>query len=125
MLISISAPLAQVAQAQEVTLTILNPKGAIERIPITPLAERLDTLEGMKIAQYSISVPGNLTAVQQILAERFGPSADTAAGTIAANPLQVSYGSLNAKGGVDHQDTLTNYEGGARAADAVIVGTAF
>ena len=118
MLASISSPFVQMTQAQEVTLTILNPKGAIERIPITPLAERLTTFEGMKIATYAISLAGNMTAVQQIMEERFGnPNGN--------NPMGIVFGGLNAKSGVDHQDTLTNYEGGARAADAVIVGTAY
>ena len=118
MLLSLTLPFAPGAQAQDVTLTILNPRGSVERLPITPLAERLDTFEGMTIAAYSIGMPANLVQVQALMAERFGgPSGD--------NPLGVVWGSVNAKAGVDHQDSLIAYESGARAADAVIVGTAF
>jgi hypothetical protein len=117
MLISISAPIAQVAQAQEYTLTILNPKAYVEKIPITPLAERLDTFEGKKIAIYSIGLAGNTGAMTSIMTERWGPSVTGHAG--------VSYALVATKGGVGLTDNWTAYESSARAADAVIVSTAF
>ena len=112
------APIAQFAQAQAVTLTVLNPKAEVEKIPITPLAERLDTLEGKKIAFFPISLSDYLqTSMVTLFTERFGPSGD--------NEFGITFGALNAKSGVAHTDTYTSYETGARVADAVIVGTAF
>jgi len=115
MLFSIAPFLAfEQAQAQTVTLTVLNPRGYVERVPITPLAERLETLEGMRIVTYSISLPAKLLAIQSILEERVGPSGEV-----------MHFGSANAKSGVGLADNHTAYESGVRAADAVIVATAF
>ena len=116
MLLSI-APITEFAQAQEFTLTVLNPRAQIEKLPITPLAERLDTFRGAKIGLYNISGAVSWAAYQELLAERFnGPSGN--------NPLGVSWVAGNAKGGVDFSDNYTNYESYARVSDAVIVGTA-
>ena len=117
MLISIM-PVAQFAQAQEYTLEVLNPKANVERIQMTPLAERLDSFENKKIITYALSLPANLQAVREIMAERFG-------GPSGNNPLNVTFTNINDKSGVGLTDNYTAYESGARAADAVIVGTAF
>jgi len=114
MLASIMSPIAQFAQAQDYTLTVLNPKAEVERIPITPLAERLDTFIGKKIAFYNLSIEANMAAIRTIMTERFG-----------ASGTQVTYGALSAKSGVGLTDNYTNYESGARVADAVIIGTAY
>lgn|GEM_PF-2450302 len=126
MLVSI-VPFGAIAAAQApVTMTVHNPRGSIEPRPLIPLAERLPTLEGMTIITYSVGMPGNLTRVNEIMVERFGPSYHLPTTTINENPMRVSFGEAMAKsGGVDWQDFHYRYESVARAADAVIVGTAF
>ena len=115
MLLSI-APITEFAQAQTHTLTVLNPRANIEKLPITPLAERLDTFAGAKIGLYSISGAVSWAAYEALLAERFGPNNN--------NALGVRWGQGAGKGGVDFSDNYTNYEAYARGADAIIVGTA-
>jgi len=116
------APIADFAQAQEFTLTILNPKAEVERIPITPLAERLDTFAGKKIATYNLSIAANMTSITTIMAERFGASSTV---PTAGNPMGVSFGAADTKSGVGLTANFTQYESLSRGADAVIVGTAY
>ena len=114
MLTSVASPIAQFVQAQDYTLTILNPKAEVERIPITPLAERLDSLQGKKIATYNLSIAANMTEIRTIIGERFGNSG-----------VYLTYGDTTGKSGVGLTDNYTNYESISRGADAVIVGTAY
>ena len=108
------APLGQFAQAQDVTLTVLNPKAHIETRPMLPLAERLDNLVGKNIGifPYSKDASGGVawpSAMQSLLNERF---AGTTTDIIT----------MTAKGGVGWHDPLGTYESGARALDAMIFG---
>ena len=104
-----------VAQAETVTLTVLNPKAHIETRPITPLAERLDNLMGKNIGiyPYSKDTTGGVawnTVMTTLLNERFPSSTGT-------NIIQ-----LTAKANVGWHDSLTTYESAARALDAMIFG---
>ena len=110
--------LVPVAQAQTYSLTIQSPKAEVEKIPITPLAERLETFHGMKIAFFPISLnPYLQTTLPALFTERFGAS--------GTNDFGVTFGATNAKSTVQHTEIFTAYESMARVADAVIVGTAF
>ena len=112
--LTLVSPAFSVANAEAVTLTVLNPKAHIETRPITPLAERLDTLIGKTIGifPYSKDTMGGVawpSAMQTLLAERF-------AGT------DTKIVTMTAKSGVGWHDPLGTYESGARALDAMIYG---
>ena len=112
--VTLTSPAFSKANADTVTLTVLNPKAHIETRPMTPLAERLDTLIGKKIGlfPYSKDTMGGVawpTAMETLLNARFAGTGTTII-------------TLTAKAAVGWHDSLGTYESGARALDAMIFG---
>jgi len=102
------------AEAAEVTLTILNPKGNVEQVEIPPLAERVDTLDGKKIGYwfYTKDESAGINARDSLL-----------------NILRQMYPTAqliraHGKGGVANQETTAIYERTARESDISIFGVA-
>ena len=112
--LTLVTPVLNIAHAETVTLTVLNPKAHIETRPITPLAERLDSLIGKNIGifPYSKDSSGAVNwqgSMQTLLAERLAGTGSTVI-------------TMNAKSAVGWHDPIGVYEGGVRALDAMIFG---
>ena len=115
-------PVVQSAQGATVTLEVLNPKGNVELLPLQPLAERVNTLEGKKIYLYFYSkdtgTPDVRGPIGTLLTERFGTyNANT-------NPTGVTVITTLNKSGVDYHDTVANYDTMARQCDVAVLGVA-
>ena len=113
MIFSLLMPL-QPAEAAEVTLTILNPKGNIETVQVPPLAKRVDTLEGKKIGLWFYSKDS---------------SAGINARSSLVNLLSAEFPTANiflqhSKGGVWWPEPNQFYESTARESDVTIFGVA-
>lgn len=124
MLMSI-APIAHLFAQAQVSITVHNPKAHIERIPITPLAERLETFHGKTIGVFNIGLAYN-NLIAGLIHERFGGEVNAAGAPIGTNPFNVTVGATTAKdGGVAHTAFFSTYETVARVADAIIITSAF
>ena len=113
----------QAAKGAEVTLEVLNPKGYIEPLHLTPLAERVDSLAGKKIYLYfyskDVSNPlDTRTSISNLLTEKYGTYNAT------TNPGGVTVITALNKSGVDFHDTIANYDTMARQSDVAVLGVA-
>ena len=114
---------AQPADAAEITLEVLNPKGNIENMHLLPLAERVDSLAGKKIYLYFYSKDNSTPldtrgGISALLTERYGTYNAT------TNPTGVTVITALNKSGVDYHDTIANYDTMARQSDAAVLGVA-
>jgi len=134
-IISTVPPLVH-TEAADVTVELVNPKGAIEAPQLIPLTERLGTLEGKRIAFVGYSKdPGTATAasyassVADLLHEKYGRlSAENPTGVELILTNSSAWGDVLGEKGVFAYDT---YVRGAAATstnppgvDAIIAGVA-